>query len=39
MGELEVDSDVDVVLGEMMPAHVQVALLVEIRDFVAEEEE
>jgi len=39
MGELEVDSDVDVALGEMMPAVVQVAPLVEIRDFTAEEEE
>jgi len=37
MGELEVD--VDVALGEMMPADVQVAPLVEIRDFAAEEEE
>jgi len=39
MGELEMDSDVDVALGEMMPADVQVAPLVEIRDFAAEEEE
>ena len=39
MGELEVDSDVDVALGEMMPANVHVAPLVEIRDFAVEEEE
>jgi len=39
MGELEVDSDVDVALGEMMPANVQITPLVEIRDFTAEEEE
>jgi len=39
MGELEVDSDVDVALGEMMPAEVRVAPLVEIRDFTVEEEE
>ena len=39
MGELEMDSDVDVALGEMMPADVQVAPLVEIQDFAAEEEE
>ena len=39
MGELEMDSDVDVALGEMMPVHIQVAPLVEIRDFAAKEEE
>jgi len=39
MGELEVDSDVDVVLGEMMPADFQITPLVEIQDFAAEEEE
>jgi len=39
MGELEMDSDVNVVLGEMMPVQVRVAPLVEIWDFAAEEEQ